>query len=456
MRISNIMVHRSVLTNIQKSFEDLDDLNYKLSSGRAFRFPGDDPVAATDSMRLQTNLTKQEQFQRNITDGLMWMNTVDKTMSDVSSILHRVRTLAVQGANDPYANPDRMAIGYEIDQILQEMVDLGNMNFNNRYVFAGAKTLTKPFEVAYGRDEGQESDLTDCPVGGINADRITRVSYHGNQVELMREIDEGTKLAVNTAGDDLFFITAHKITMQSEVIRDANITLNSSEAYNGAVGDPSGPTGTGLFRINGYEIFYNAGVDSLADIADRINTADAGVTASIDSDLSGSRIDRMVLTAKSPSEVWLEDVGGGNLLKKLGFIDESASPNNIYTPSTAKFEEVRISLFDTLIDLRDHLFQAATNEADARAISNQDIQRLNWGLNNLLSHQADLGAKVNRFEVMESRQEDYQLHTREVLAETEGADIAQTIMDLKLAESIQQAALSSGARLIRPTLMDFL
>ncbi|MEW5767376.1 MAG: flagellar hook-associated protein FlgL [bacterium] len=456
MRISNIMMHRSVLTNIQKSYEELDDLNYKLSSGKDFRFPGQDPVAATGSMELRTNLTKQEQFQRNITDGLMWMNTVDKTMSDVSGLLHRVRTLAVQGANDPYANPDRMAIGLEIDQILEELVDLANMNFNNRYVFAGAKTLTKPFEIAYGRDEGQESDLPDCPIGGINADRITQVTYHGNSVELRREIDEGTKLSINTIGDDLFFITAHKITMQSDVVHNANVTLNSSEAYNGAIGDPSGPAGTGVFRINGYDIFYNAEVDSLADIADRINTADVGVTATIDSDLSGPRIDRMVLTAKSPSEIWFEDVGDGNLLQKLGFIDESVAPNNIYTPSIAKFEEVRISLFDTLIDLRDHLFQAATDEADARSISNEDIQRLNWGLNNLLAQQADLGARVNRFEVMESRQEDYKLNTREILAETEGADIAETIMNLRLAEAIQQAALSSGARVIRPSLMDFL
>lgn len=84
------------------------------------------------------------------------------------------------------------------------------------------------------------------------------------------------------------------------------------------------------------------------------------------------------------------------------------------------------------------------------------IEKIDELIDNNLQHRAEIGAKVNRLELSLNRAEDYKLHTRKTLSENEDIDIAEVITELKMQESVYRASLAVGARIIQPSLVDFL
>lgn len=74
----------------------------------------------------------------------------------------------------------------------------------------------------------------------------------------------------------------------------------------------------------------------------------------------------------------------------------------------------------------------------------------------LLGRIAEIGGKTQRIEMLESRYELDNINYHQMLSDAEDADMAEVIMNFKMAESVYKAALSAGASIIQPTLMDFL
>ncbi|MDD2421901.1 MAG: flagellar hook-associated protein FlgL [Heliobacteriaceae bacterium] len=74
----------------------------------------------------------------------------------------------------------------------------------------------------------------------------------------------------------------------------------------------------------------------------------------------------------------------------------------------------------------------------------------------ILEEQASIGGRANRTEFTRSRLEDFQLNITDVLSKTEDADMSQVYTQLKTQENVFRAALSAGARIIQPSLLDFL
>lgn len=75
---------------------------------------------------------------------------------------------------------------------------------------------------------------------------------------------------------------------------------------------------------------------------------------------------------------------------------------------------------------------------------------------NLLAERAALGARVNRIELVLERLKDEAVNTTSLLSKNEDADVAAVITELKTQENVHRAALGAGARIIQPSLMDFL
>lgn len=69
---------------------------------------------------------------------------------------------------------------------------------------------------------------------------------------------------------------------------------------------------------------------------------------------------------------------------------------------------------------------------------------------------AEIGARVNRLEFAKSRIENNTLNFTDLLSKTEDADMAKLITDFKVQENVYRASLASGAKIVQPTLIDFL
>ena len=84
------------------------------------------------------------------------------------------------------------------------------------------------------------------------------------------------------------------------------------------------------------------------------------------------------------------------------------------------------------------------------------IGTMDTHINNTVSERADLGARMNRLELVEDRLESQSIAAKKMMSDNEDADMEEVIINLTTQESVHRAALSSGSRVIQPTLLDFL
>ncbi|MCT8140147.1 flagellar hook-associated protein FlgL [Anaerobacillus sp. CMMVII] len=77
-------------------------------------------------------------------------------------------------------------------------------------------------------------------------------------------------------------------------------------------------------------------------------------------------------------------------------------------------------------------------------------------IDSVVNERAELGARVNRVEMIEDRIMEQEVIARRILSNNEDADMEKVIIDLVSQESVHRAALSAGARIIQPSLLDFL
>lgn len=104
--------------------------------------------------------------------------------------------------------------------------------------------------------------------------------------------------------------------------------------------------------------------------------------------------------------------------------------------------------------------QSLANDLDNPAKTGKDINEylgyIDQHITNLLGVRAELGARMNRIELMEDRIDSQQVIAEKMLSDNEDVDMEKVITDLKTQESVHRAALAVGARIIQPTLVDFL
>jgi flagellar hook-associated protein 3 FlgL len=97
-----------------------------------------------------------------------------------------------------------------------------------------------------------------------------------------------------------------------------------------------------------------------------------------------------------------------------------------------------------------------TDFRSPKAGSTDHLAQLDGQMDNLLRHRSELGARMNRMELSISRIDGLEVSTTRLLSGEEDVDMAEVITNLKAQENVQRAALSVGARIIQPSLVDFL
>ncbi|MCC5893287.1 flagellar hook-associated protein FlgL [Exiguobacterium sp.] len=109
-------------------------------------------------------------------------------------------------------------------------------------------------------------------------------------------------------------------------------------------------------------------------------------------------------------------------------------------------------LFEGLRNLSRLLGDETSGGADLSA-ELATLDKLGQGL---ITERAELGARANRLELVDNRLQDHEIIAKTIMSNNEDIDIERVIMELKSHETVHRAALSAGARIIQPTLLDFL
>lgn len=95
------------------------------------------------------------------------------------------------------------------------------------------------------------------------------------------------------------------------------------------------------------------------------------------------------------------------------------------------------------------------NGANYAAISGK-IQDFADDIDNILRIRADVGARINRLELTANRMQNDNTNFTKLMSDNENVDMTDTIMNLKNEENVYRASLAGGARIIMPSLIDFL
>ncbi|MCX7949863.1 MAG: flagellin [Treponemataceae bacterium] len=111
----------------------------KLSSGQRINRAGDDASGLAVSEKMRSQIRGLNQAERNIQNGVSFIQTTEGYLQETQDILHRLRELAVQSANGIYTDEDRMQIQVEVSQLVDEVNRIAShAQFNGMNMLTGA------------------------------------------------------------------------------------------------------------------------------------------------------------------------------------------------------------------------------------------------------------------------------------------------------------------------------
>ena len=307
LRVTSNMMNSQLLLNLNRNGRATNETQLQLSTGRKLNRPSDDPVGMTYSLRYRTELSANTQYQSNVDSALSWLDYNDTALDQVGSILKHLKELTVQASNSTNPQSALTSIQTEVEQLKEQLIDIGNSKLNGKYIFNGQQYDKKPYD--FEKDGNNLSDTTD--VGDLLTDP-------GN---INFIVGESVQLPISVTGNTIF-------------------------------GDPSEQNDDHIFTM----------------------------------------IDRLT---------------------------------------------------------------KALSTSDFPTISAQ-LDKIDTRMDKVLTARAEIGAKTNRVELMAGRLEDMGINLTDLQSKAEDADYEKLIIQSKIQESIYNASLSAGAKIISTSLVDFL
>lgn len=185
MRITNNIIQRESLSQMQTGLREVEKAQRRVSSGLRVQKASDDPSAASAAMGARSSLRALEQYRSNIERATSRSSMEESVLDQVTNLLIRAKELGISHGGNVTSAAARDAAAAEVRQILDSAVQMGNTRYGDDYLFAGAYPNDAPFDVAqptFVRDAKQP------PVGSleteIGAGRRIQPTHDGQEVFL--------------------------------------------------------------------------------------------------------------------------------------------------------------------------------------------------------------------------------------------------------------------------------
>ncbi|MFH1759614.1 MAG: flagellar hook-associated protein FlgL [bacterium] len=375
MRVTFPQINNMVQRNLHSNYFKLFQLQEQLSSGRRINRPSDDPVDMKNNLQLKSKLEQNDQFHRNLNDGLAWLSTTENTLTEMNEILHSLREEAVKGATDTNGPSERKYIAKRVRQLLDQLVLIIDSNFKGKYIFSGTQTNTMPYQ----RVKNQNYSGLFIPAGG-QARMTETIDYQ--TVDIKRLVPGS--VSVTNQGPPPVLLT-----------EGADYEIDYARGF--------------IRNLSGMDFT----VDVNFDHYQKSNVDDAG------------EINREV-----------EE----NILVKINI-----SATEVFEQPGADKDAVGM-----IMDFIDALEK---NQGERINSSIGDIDTI---FEKVLAAQSSVGSLVNRFEQTRFTNESREIETTRLQSELEDVDIAEVMSQFSMQQSVYTASLQAGARVILPTLGDFI
>ncbi len=159
MRITNKIMQRNNLSNINTNKIYQDKLSTQMSTQKKINRPSDDPVVAIRALRLRSSVTEITQYySKNIPDAESWLNVTEDALKNLSQIMTSMIEQCTRGANGDLKNADREIILEQMKALGEEVYTTGDADYAGRYVFTGYRTDTS---LSFTSDKTQTYEITE-------------------------------------------------------------------------------------------------------------------------------------------------------------------------------------------------------------------------------------------------------------------------------------------------------
>jgi flagellar hook-associated protein 3 FlgL len=397
MRISTFWMQQSAVNAMLDQQAQVAHTQLEVATGKRILSPSDDPAGASRALGLTHASAANDQYQRNIDAADARLGNEDQTLSSVTDVLQRVRTLALEGANGTLSDGDRKNLATEIRQRLAELVQLANTkDANGEYIFAGNATRTQPF-VQSG----------------------SGVAYVGDQGQRAIAIAPGQTVATGDPGSDVF---------QNIPAGNGTFDIAASPANTGTL--VSGATSVSdLSQWDGgsYQIRFTA-----PDQYEVVDASNAVIS-------SGSYASGDTISFRGV---------------QIGFTGTPAVGDSYSVgPSTAK------DMFSTLSDIADALETPSFTPHDAASITDRigrAVQNLDQASDRIVDVRARIGARLNTADDQANLNSGIGVDLKAQLSKVQDADYSTAVSTLNLQMTGLQAAQAAYVKVQGLSLFNYL
>ncbi|MFL4473888.1 flagellin [Paeniglutamicibacter sp. MACA_103] len=187
MQINTNIAALNAHRNLSNTQNDLSKSLEKLSSGLRINRAADDAAGLSISEGLRSQVNGLNIAARNAQDGISVIQTAEGALTEVHSILQRMRDLAVQAGNDSNNADSRTAIQTEIDGLASELNRIGaNTEFNGINLMDGS---TKSFQIgANGNEATNVSNVIDVNLTNLSTALTGVVTTESTGADLTADI----------------------------------------------------------------------------------------------------------------------------------------------------------------------------------------------------------------------------------------------------------------------------
>jgi flagellar hook-associated protein 3 FlgL len=378
--------YSSLLTNLQE----------EASTGSRINQVSDDPAGANRVLTLQN----EESTLKNYSDKLADMsNTLDTSSSVIQSMVSTINAAQVditQITSGTYTQNNKANVASGINDLLGQMVQLANTQYDGQYLFGGNNTTSAPFVATYDSNGN-----------------ITSVTYQGSQQNRTVEVAPGVSASAYLNGEDLF----------SSNDRGTPVFTSTTGAA----------AGSGTSSVTG-NVWLTVSQDDNGNYKLSIDNGASWVTVPPGGD------NNLAVTDSRTGKVLYVDTTG---IKATG-------TDLVCIPGTQ-------DVFNTLITVRDMLNNSADlSNSQISEITNSLSSSLDEVSNLLLKDESSLGSKSAFLNNLKTNIDNLNTTSSNEADSIRQADIAQVSIDLSRYESLYQMSLAVAGKLLSTSLLDYI